>query len=409
VSVSVGGGYGTGVDVATARWLVSAEAGPVLAAAAAETDPGSLAAGERLRRRSTPERAAAALTQVALRRKASAKFGDGAARLFLTKDGLEQATRTDVARWRAGRFADAGVKRVVDLGCGIGADALALLDAGLDVVAVEADPVTAVLAEANLGRPVLVGDAVELAPGLLADGWAVFLDPARRTTAGRTWRVEDLSPSWAFATELLAGRPGCIKAAPGLPSGFIPADVAAVWVSHRGDLVETALWSGSGVPGSRTALLLPSGDELDAGVRADPPVGPVARYLYEPDPAVIRSGAIAALAERLAAHALAPRMAYLAADVLEPTPFATGFDVVDVLPFDERALRGWVRDQSVGTLEIKVRGLDVDPAVLRRRLKPRGAASATLVLTPTPGGARALVVRRSRPSGTRLDRVLSTR
>jgi hypothetical protein len=387
------------VNPELAAWLVSADARPVLDAAAAETDPDSLGAAERLRRLTVPEHAAAALTQVALRRKAVGKFGERASRLFFTPDALEQATRAAVARWRAERFAASGATRVVDLGCGIGADALAFLDVGLDVVAVEADPATAVLAEANLGRPVLVGDATELAPALLADGAAVFLDPARRTASGRTWRVEDLSPPWDFATGLLTGRLGCLKAAPGLPSSFIPADIAAVWVSHRGDLVETSLWSGVGAPGSRTALLLPSGDELEAGVSAEPQVGPVARYLYEPDPAVIRSGAVAVLAHQLDARAVAPRIAYLVADDLVPTPFATAFEVLEAMPFDGRTLRAWVRDNGIGTIEIKVRGLDVDPAVLRRRLKPNGRRSATLVLAPTPDGARALVVRRRVPEG----------
>lgn len=377
-----------------AAWLVSADARPVLDAAAAEADPDSLGAAERLRRLATPEQAAAALTQVALRRKAVGKFGERAASLFFTPDGLEQATRADVARWRAQRFASAGATRVIDLGCGIGADALALLDAGLEVAAVEADPATAVLAEANFGRPVLVGDATELAAGLLADGAAVFLDPARRTASGRSWRVEDLSPPWDFATDLLEGRVGCLKAAPGLPASFIPTSAAAVWVSHRGDLVETSLWSGTGAPGSRTALLLPSGDELDAGDRAEPQVGTLARFLYEPDPAVIRSGAVAALADQLDAHALAARVAYLTADSFAPTSFATAFEVLDSMPFDERTLRAWVRNHGIGTLEIKVRGMDVDPAALRRRLKPKGRAAATLVLTPTARGARALVGRR---------------
>jgi hypothetical protein len=53
-----------------------------------------------------------------------------------------------------------------------------------------------------------------------------------------------------------------------------------------------------------------------------------------------------------------------------------------------------VRQNRIGTLEIKKRGLDVDPAALRRRLSPKGPRSATLVLTPTPDGAAALVVRR---------------
>ena len=381
-----------------ARWLVSPEAREALAQAAAQPDPGSLAAATALRRRWQPDQAAAALSQAAQRRRAVGKFGERADTLFFTPDGLEQATRGDVARWRASRFVAAGVDRVVDLGCGIGADALAFRDAGIDVTAVEADPATAVLASANLGREVITADAVEVADGLLATGVAVFVDPARRTGAGRTWRVGDFSPPWDFATGLLSGRVGCLKAAPGLPSGLIPDDVAATWVSHRGDLVETSLWSGLWSVGSRTAVLLPSGEELDAGERREPPAGPIGRYLHEPDPAVIRAGGIGALAERLGAWAAAPGIAYLYTDVAVDTPFATTFEVLEVLPNDERALRSWVRGSEVGILEIKVRGLDVDPAVLRRRLKPKGRRAATLVLTPTADGARALVARRRNPA-----------
>ncbi len=384
------------MDVETARWLVSGEAAAALAEAEAHPDPGSLAAATALRRGWSPEQAAAALTQVALRRRAGTKFGEGANRLFLTPDGLEQATRWEVAAWRAARFRAAGAGQVVDLGCGLGADALALLDGGLDVVAVERDPATAVLAQANLGERarVLCGDAASLAGELLAGGAAVFTDPARRTGAGRTWRVSDFSPPWEFATGLLEGRVGCIKAAPGLPSRFLPDSVAVRWVSHRGDLVETSLWSGPWTPGSRVAVLLPSGEELDAGERREPPVGPVASYLYEPDPAVIRSGGVAALAERLGAHCPRAGIAYLFADRPARTAFATAFEVLEELPYSEASLRRWVRERGVGSLEIKVRGVDVDPAVLRRRLKPAGTASATLVLTPTPGGARVLVVSR---------------
>ncbi|PFG17497.1 hypothetical protein ATK74_2070 [Propionicimonas paludicola] len=376
------------MDAQLAGWLVSPAAAPALAAAAAETDPDSLGAAQRLRRDFPPDQAAAVLTQAGLRRKAVAKFGERAGHLFFTGAGLEQATRAEVARWRAARFAAAGATRVVDLGCGLGADALAFADAGLDVRAVDADPVTAILAGANLGRPVDCADAVEVAEALLADADAVFLDPARRTSAGRTWRISDLSPSWEFATGLLAGRLGCIKAAPGLPSTAIPDGAGATWVSHCGDLVETSVWSW----GSRVAVLLPDGLELASGPA--PRVGEVGGYLYEPDPALIRAGALGRLAELLDAHAIQPGIAYLTGDVAVTTGYATGFAVQEILPFEERALRAWVREHGVGILEIKARGLDVDPAVLRRRLKPSGAASATLVLTPTPAGARALVVHR---------------
>ena len=384
------------MDAELARWLVSADAEPALAEASGQPDPGSLAAATALRRHWPADQAAAVLGQTALRRRAVAKFGERAAALFLTPDGLEQATRAEVARWRAARFTQAGVREVVDLGCGIGADALAFADAGIAVTAVEADPATAVLAGANLGERarVLCGDAVALASGVLADGAALFADPARRTAAGRTWRVGDFSPPWDFVTGLLEGRVGCVKAAPGLPSTAIPGSVATTWVSHRGDLVEASLWSGPWRAGSRTAVLLPSGDQLEAGERRDPPVGPIGAYLHEPDPAVIRAGGVGALAERLGARVPQAGIGYLFADTLIPTPFATSFAVREELDHDQRVLRGWVREHGVGAIEIKVRGLDVDPAALRRRLKPTGKRSATLVLTPTPAGARALVVER---------------
>ena len=79
----------------------------------------------------SPALVAAVLSQSKLRARAVAKFGPFAGRMLFTEAGLEQATRLKVAALHAGRFRDAGVGRVADLGCGIGADALAL--AAIDI------------------------------------------------------------------------------------------------------------------------------------------------------------------------------------------------------------------------------------------------------------------------------------
>lgn len=388
------------MDESLARWLVGPDGAEALDEALNWPDPSSLAAAQALRRRWTPEQAAAATRQAELRRRAATKFGERAASLLLTSDGLEQATRATVAAWRAARFVEAGAKRVVDLGCGIGADALAFAEAGLEVVAVELDPATAVLAQANLGERgrVVAGDAVALAPDLLRSGDAVFLDPARRTPRGRTWRVAEVTPPWAWATGLLAGRTGCLKAGPGIAHADLPGHLATAWVSDHGDLVEAGLWSGQPdwAPGSRMVVLLPDGVEWPVERRSEPAIGEVGRYLYEPDPAVIRAGGIPQLAELIGGWPLASGIAYLTSDRLVATPLATAFEVEQVLPHDERTLRAWVREAGIGTLEIKVRGLDLDPAVLRRRLRLAGPHSATVILTPTPGGARALIAHRER-------------
>lgn len=386
------------MDSSLARWLVGPEGAEALAEASAWPDPSSLAAAQALRRRWTPEQAAAVTRQVELRRRAVVKFGERAAGLFFTSDGLEQATRENVARWRAARFVAAGATRVIDLGCGIGADSLAFAEAGLEVVAVELDPATALLAQANLGERgrVVAGDAVALADELLRPGDAVFLDPARRTARGRTWKLAEVSPPWSYAVRLLRERLACVKAAPGLGHAEIPPAVAVAGVEERGDFVELSLWSPSPdwPPGSRSVVLLPEGLEQRIEQRAEPVVGGVGRYLYEPRPAVIRLNGIPLVAEQVAGWRLAPGIAYLASDTLVATPLATVFEIEQVLPHDERTLRAWAREAGIGTLEIKVRGLEVDPALLRRRLKLSGPNSATVVLTPTPAGVRALVAHR---------------
>ncbi|MFT4166413.1 MAG: class I SAM-dependent methyltransferase [Microlunatus sp.] len=369
-----------------------------LAMAQAQPDADSLAAATALRARFPVELASAALTQVGLRRTAKAKLGDRADQLLFTRTGLEQASRAVVAAHHAERFVAGGVRRVVDLGCGIGTDALALVEAGLEVVAVEADPETAAVAQANLGEraEVLLGDAVELAPSLLTPGTAAYADPGRRGAHGRSWRTEDLSPPWSFVTSLLAGdRVAGVKLGPGLPHRIIPAGVEAEWIGDRGDTVEVGLWSGPGsLPDSRVALLLPD-HRLVVDREAPPlPVGSIGSVIYEPAGAVIRAGGIAQLGADLGARLLHPDIAYLTADQLRPTPYATAFEVLEVHPYSEQNLRRWARDQRIGTLEIKKRGIDLDPAALRRRLKLRGTGSATVIVTRTADGATSLVVRR---------------
>ena len=373
----------------------------LLAAAMAEPDPGALAAATRLRRVAEPEQAAAALQQAALRRQAVAKFGPAAETMFFTRDGLEQATRPAVADQHAQRFLAAGVRRVVDLGCGIGADALAFARAGLEVVAVERDPDTAAVAMANLaGRAeVLCADAEEVAVELLTPGVGAFCDPARRNTRGRIWRVTDFTPSWSLVTRLLNGRrTGGVKLGPALPHDLVPRDAEAEWLTDHGDTVEVGLWAGPGsVPGRRSALVRAGDDWHRLVTDPDPSertVREVGDYLYEPVGAVIRSGGIAQLARRLKAGLLDPHLAYLTGDRAVATPFATAYAVRERLPYDVRALRRWVAERQVGRLEIKQRGTTVDPAKLRRELRPNGPNAATLIVSRTPRGTVVLVAER---------------
>ena len=371
--------------------ILSDDGALALEMAAAEADPDSLGAAERMRRCFPPELAAAALTQVALRRRAREKL-PMADRMFFTPDGLEQATRWVVAQWRAALFKEAGVTELWDLGCGLGVDAMAFAQAGLRVHAVEVDPTTAAFATANLREldaRVIEGRAedVEVPPGA-----GIFLDPARRTTRGRTWDVNQFTPPWSLVENHLRGDwRTAVKLGPGLPKELIPEHVAAAWVSADGDLVETSLWNF--LEAGPRAVVMRSGMVHTLRSGADPlPVGSLGDWVHEPDNAVIRAGLVAEAAP--AARLLAPGVAYVTSDAPIASPFVTDFRVLEVLDYDLPILKRWVKAHRIGSLEIKRRAIDVDPAALRRQLKPRGDSHATIILARTQDGARAIVVSR---------------
>jgi hypothetical protein len=366
----------------TVTALLDGPGAEVLAAACAEYQPGKeLQLVEKLRRRYDATLVTTAVTQAALRHRATAKFGPDAGRMYFTPDGLEQATRTTVSTHRAVRIASTQIETVVDLGCGIGGDLITMARAGLLVTGVERDPETAAVARANLAAfdlpgKVLVGDAqaTDLAPYDL-----VFADPARRADGRRVFDHNAYSPPWSFVTSLLE-RTACVKVAPGIPHDAIPDGVEAEWISDSGEVKEAALWSGKLYGGTpRRATLLPS--QASVADAPDAEVGPIGQYIYEPDGAVVRAGLVTAVAAAVDGWLLDPRIAYVTAAQYVPTQLASAYEVVEELPYKEKALRSWVRGHGIGTLEIKKRGVDLDPAQLRKKLAPKGSAAATLIIT----------------------------
>ncbi|MET8282814.1 methyltransferase domain-containing protein [Micromonospora sp. NPDC005174] len=382
--------------------LRTPEGSAALAAAAELAGGDPLTAASALRATGVPPTlAAAALTQAELRHRAVGKFGPAAAGMFLTRPGLEQATRRVVADRRAARLRAAGVRTLADLGCGLGADALAAARAGIRVYGVEADPVTAEMAAANAAAAgvadlftVECGDATAFDVSRV-DG--VFCDPARRAT-GTGRRIFDpraYSPPWDFVTGLAERVPRTVvKVAPGLDHALIPAGAEAEWVGVDGDLVEAALWCGelAEVP-RRASVYRQEIHQLTGSGDTEAPVGPPRRYLYDPDPAVVRAHLVAELADELDATLADPSIAYLYADHPTRTPYARCLEITDVLPFSLKRLRALLRERRVGRVEILKRGSALTPEQLRRDLRLAGDQAASLVLTRIAGAPTVLIGR----------------
>lgn len=384
--------------------LLTTEGWELLASLGPYRDGEAFALNARLRKDGhSPALVAAVLTQSRLRTRAEAKFGEFARQMLFTQAGLEQATRLNVAARHAQRFANAGMQHVADLGCGLGADSMAMASMDIKVTAVELDETTAACATINLmsfpHATVVHSDATSV-PLDGVDG--VWLDPARRTTSSsgtkRIWDPEAFSPPLSFVESLAAtGKSVGVKMGPGMPHESVPAGCEAQWVSVGGDVTEVALWFNDVArPGIRRAALvlgpqgaaeITSGEDFDGGPVPD--VGPVEGYLYEPDGAVIRAGLVADVALRLGGHLVDQHIAYICAPELVETPFARAYKVLEVMPLNIKALKAWVKANGVGVLDIKKRGTSVTPEELRKQLLPagkgpakaRGNKTATLVLT----------------------------
>jgi hypothetical protein len=326
--------------------------------------------------------------------------------MFFTEAGLEQASRLKVAAIHAGRFRAAGINHVADLGCGIGAESLAMASLDIQVSAFELDEVTAAMATYNLATftNVQVAQAdvtqIDLAP---FDGY--FIDPARRELHGparettkRKFDLEDLTPSWDFVLELSKTKATIAKLGPGIDHKDIPAEAEAVWVSDNGDLVEAGLYFNQvrRAEVSRAALLItPTGThELTSPhrTRTDAPLGELSDYVFEPDNSVIRSHLVGDLAIANNLHLFAPEIAYLTGEEPLVSPWLRSYRVIDNLIFDRKKLKAYLRERQIGVLEIKKRGADITPEQLRRELDPKGPNSATLIVTRVGSTHRVLVV-----------------
>ncbi|MEV4147318.1 class I SAM-dependent methyltransferase [Amycolatopsis sp. NPDC049691] len=325
------------------------------------------------------EHAAAVLETVLLRRKAGSKV-DSAGWLF-TSDALQQASATPVARHRAARLAGLDVH---DVTCSVGADLVEIARLARHALGSDLDPVRLEMARHN-------GTAAGVAFGLVrADALrpvsrsgVVVADPARRDSAGRrAWKPADFAPPLDALVEAYPGRALSVKCAPGLDFALTPWADEVELVSLDGQVRESCLWRGFGEGVTRRATVLRSDGTQWTVTDAEPdelPAREPGEWIVDPDGAVVRAGLVRHYAARHGLWQLDERIAYLTGDT--PPPGVRAFRVLEHGPYTEKALKAVLKRHDVGRLEILVRGLDVDPDALRRRLKPRGGAEASVVLT----------------------------
>lgn len=378
---------------------LSSEAGRVALAEVSryELSPGSLIADIAALRSVFAERAPILAQTVQLRRKAAAKLGDGVDDWLLTDEALQQATPAVVARHRAKRLTGATVH---DVTCSVGTELAALAPAAATVLGSDIDPVRIAMAQHNIGDSVLVCRADALRP--ISKAGVVIADPARRSGGRRHFDPSAYTPPLDAVLDVYRDRELVVKCAPGIDFSALREDLGfdgeIEVVSLDGSVREACLWSrGLAEVGRRATVLTSSGGEYvltdhDPDECAEAPAG---QWIIDPDGAVVRAGLVRQYAARHGLWQLDSRIAYLSGDSVPDG--VSGYRVLESLAYSEKRLRQALAARDCGSVEITVRGVDLDPAVLRTRLRLRGAAALSVVIVRIGSGAQAFVCEARKP------------
>lgn len=385
-------------DLADYTWLASA-AGERWLREAADHEGSSLQLAERLRRDLSAQRARLIASQASLRKRGVEKFGRWAAKMFFERVLLEQATDLWIARYKASRYE--GAVRVVDLCTGMGGDLMGLAEhhtaTGWDrrdeacwLAKYNAELFRHGAGDASKVQ-VHVGDVGDYASSP-NEAWHV--DPDRRATGQRRTRPEFFSPRleqidlWREF-----GARGAVKLAPGTqPPATWEAQAEWEWISRDRQCRQLVAWfaaPGASAGQHRATHVTPvdggGGFRVESFAgdwRLAPPASQqVGAYIFDADAAIHAAGLLGAAAGHWELTTVGVGGGYLTADAPIDSALLANFAVEATLPLRERQLADYCRSRKLGALEIKTRGVDVDPNKFRRRLKLTGDNQAVLLLT----------------------------
>ncbi|WP_288832511.1 THUMP-like domain-containing protein [uncultured Corynebacterium sp.] len=337
----------------------------------------SLFADRALLERCFGERARAVLELAAARRGALAKFP---AWWLTDADAAQQATPARVAAVRAARLRGHGVEIVHDVTCSVGSEAPAARAEGLAWLGSDLDPARLLMARHNLGPGAWLARADALAP--VGRAGAVVADPARREGGRRITDPAKLHPPLPALLEAHAGRELAVKCAPGIDYSGWEGLVSVI--SLDGGVKEACLYT-PGLAGgvTREAVVLDGGNGSGEGAERVTDaeddavdVGAAREFIVEPDGAIIRAGLVRHWAHRHGLSMLDEHIAFLTGDAVPPG--YSGFRVLEEVPL--KKLRAALASHDAGSAEILVRGVDVDPDQLRKKLKLRGTQQRGVVI-----------------------------
>lgn len=321
----------------------------------------------------SPEYSRWAFGQWEMRKRGREKFSRAAMMLF-TRAGLEMATHERIAAYHASLF-PTGVE-VLDAGCGIGADLMALGARG-PVVGVDNDREHVNCARHNLSvygfkGKVGRGDALEV----LKKGWDfIYCDPGRRDDGQRLVNPDDYQPNVEDLREYLKqAKLGVMKLSPMLRDEYLLGLGGDVRFVSFGRECREALVV---FPGGKrvSAVHIESGEEVFAtpleSVVAEPE-----GFLYEADPALIRAHGLGLFGMA----GVGDSNGYLTSKEKVDSPWLRGYEVLWSGPWRIRMVKDALREGGWRVDAVKKRRVQVEPTSVLRQVEVDEGEPVQLVM-----------------------------
>lgn len=314
-------------------------------------------------------------------------------------EAAEQATPPAVVWQRQRRIREFFPDELVhDVTCSVGTEIATRADLGeagesspfhgTSVVGSDFDITRVACAHANTHQPVFVADAL----AHTTNARVIIADPARRAGGRRIPRPEDLLPPLPDLVAAHGDAELAIKCAPGIDYSAWEGLVSVASVD--GGVKEACLYT-PGLAGGerREAIIIRDGTVVDRVTSAETPpdgedlVAAPGEFIIDPDGAIVRAGLVRNFAAREGLWMLDPRIAHLTGDAI-PRGYS-GFRILEDVPL--KKLKKALGAYNVGSVEILVRGVDINPDSLRKKLKLKGDTPAAIVITRIGKTAHAFI------------------
>jgi hypothetical protein len=343
--------------------------------------------------------------QLELRERVKRKFAQWD-RWLWNREHLEVASDEQTSQMVASNYP--ANRKIIDIGCGGGADAIALARRG-QVKAIDRSEFAVSLTKANaalhsVSMECCINDAARYQPD---QDELLHLDPARRTKDHRSIRLDQHSPNREQMLRLVnSSAGGSIKLAPACDDVIdeIDAGLTKQWITCNRSVVQQRWWWGElARPYTRwiSSFSISTGwTHLATDANSNDNLGSIvdeldalksAQFIGDGDPSLRAANVQTTLAAEHGCQLIGDEFGFFVSGQLSKVPLVRWFRVIDVVKSDVKKIRQALRANGMSRVDVKSRGVVHIQPEIQRLANQSGRREGTLFLVRTPAGQFAIL------------------